>query len=58
MLALHFSCHSYLGIPVCVLDITLSPEEFADLSHRVRSADISQRDGRRAGTVGTVVTYR
>lgn len=33
------------------LDITLSPEEFAELSRRVRSATISQRDGRRARVI-------
>lgn len=49
MLALHFSCHFYLGeFPVSTLDITLTPEEFAELSRRVRSATISQRDGPRA----------
>ena len=52
MLALHFRCHSYPGeFPVSTLDITLSPEEFAELSRRVRSATISQRDGRRARVI-------
>lgn len=52
MLALDFRCHSYLGeFLVSALDITLSPEEFAELSRRVRSATISQSDGRRAGGI-------
>jgi len=36
---------------VNALDITLSPEELAELSRRVRSATISQRDGRRARVI-------
>ena len=32
-------------------DITLAPEEFAELSRRVRSATIHQRDGRRARVI-------
>lgn len=32
-------------------DITLAPEEFAELSRRVRSATIYQRDGRRARVI-------
>ena len=31
--------------------ITLNPEEHAELSRRVRSATISQRDGRRARVI-------
>ncbi len=33
------------------LNIVLSPEEHAELSRRVRSATISQRDGRRARVI-------
>ena len=33
------------------LDITLSPEEKAELNRRVRSATIPQREGRRARIV-------
>ena len=38
-------------LPVNSQDITLAPEEFSDLSRRVRSAIIHQRDGRRARVI-------
>ena len=38
-------------LPVNFQDITLAPEEFAELRPRVRSATIHQRDGRRARVI-------
>lgn len=49
---LHFLCHPTIGqAPVSTPKIVLSPEEHAELSRRVRSAIISQRDGRRARVI-------
>lgn len=49
---LHFRCHSALGgTHVNAQEIVLSPEEQAELSRRVRSATISQRDRRRARVI-------
>ena len=49
---LHFPCHSALGgTQVNAQEIVLSPEEQTELNRRVRSATISQRDGRRARVI-------